>query len=40
MQNLVGQLLLNAIAGVILFYLIKISVAKEAQGCAYTSFNI
>ena len=38
-QNLVGQQLLDAIARVILFYLMKTSVAKEAQGCAYTSFN-
>ena len=39
MQNLVGQLLLNAFAGVILFHLMKTSVANEAQDCAYTSFN-
>ena len=40
MQNLVGQLLLNAIAGVILFYLMKTSMPNKAQDCAYTSFNI
>ena len=39
MQNLVGQQLLDAIAGVILFYLMKTSMPKEAQGCNYTSFN-
>ena len=39
MQNLVGQLLLNAIAGVILFYLMKTSMPSEAQDCDYTSFN-
>ena len=40
MQNLVGQLLLNAIAGVILFYLMNTIMPNEAQDCAYTSFNI
>ena len=40
MQNLVGQLLLDALTTVILFYLMKESVANEAQDCAYTSFNI
>lgn len=39
MQNLVGQLLLNAIVGVILFYLMKTSMPNEVQGCDYTSFN-
>ena len=39
MQNLAGQLLLNAIAGVILFYLMKTSMPSEAQDCVYTSFN-
>ena len=39
MQNLAGQQLLNALATVILFYLMKVSVANEAQDCAYTSFN-
>jgi hypothetical protein len=39
MQNLAGQQLLDAIVGVILFYLMKTSVAKEAQGCNYTYFN-
>ncbi len=39
MQNLVGQLLLNAIVGVILFYLMKTSMPNEAQDYAYTSFN-
>ena len=39
MQNLVGQQLLDAIVGVILFYLMKTSMPKEAQGCNYTSFN-
>ena len=39
MQNLVGQLLLDALATVILFHLMKTSVANEAQDCAYTSFN-
>ncbi len=39
MQNVIGQQLLDAIAGVILFYLMKTSVANEAQDCAYTSFN-
>ena len=39
MHNLAGQQLLDAIAGVILFYLMKTSVANEAQDCAYTSFN-
>ena len=39
MQNLVGQQLLDAIMGVILFYLIKTSMPSEAQDCAYTSFN-
>ncbi len=39
MQNLAGQLLLDAIAGVILFYLMKTSMPNEAQDCADTSFN-
>ena len=39
MHNLAGQQLLDAIAGVILFYLMKTSMPSEAQGCAYTSFN-
>ena len=39
MQNLVGQQLLDAIAGVILFYLMKTSMPSEAQDCDYTSFN-
>ena len=38
-QNLVGQQLLDAIARVILFYLMKTSMPNEAQGCNYTSFN-
>jgi hypothetical protein len=40
MHNLAGQQLLDAIVGVILFYLMKTSMPNEAQGCAYTSFNI
>jgi len=39
MQNLVGQLLLDALATVILFHLMKTSMPNEAQGCDYTSFN-
>jgi hypothetical protein len=39
MHNLACQQLLDAIAGVILFYLMKTSVPNEAQGCNYTSFN-
>lgn len=39
MQNLAGQQLLNALATVILFYLMKVSVANEALDFAYTSFN-
>ena len=39
MQNIVGQQLLDAIVGVILFYLMKTSMPSEAQDCAYTSFN-
>jgi hypothetical protein len=39
MQNLVGQLLLDALATVILFYLMKTSMPSEAQDCDYTSFN-
>lgn len=39
MQNLVGQLLLDTLATVILFHLMKASVANEAQDYAYTSFN-
>ena len=39
MQNLVGQLLLDALATVILFHLMKTSGANEAQDCDYTSFN-
>ena len=39
MQNLAGQQLLDAIVGVILFYLMKTSMPNEAQDCAYTSFN-
>lgn len=39
MQNLVGQQLLDAIVGVILFYLMKTSMPSEAQDCDYTSFN-
>ena len=39
MQNLVGQQLLDAIVGVILFYLMKTSMPNKAQDCAYTSFN-
>ena len=39
-QNLVGQQLLDAIARVILFYLMKISMPNETQCCNYTSFNI
>ena len=39
MQDLVGQLLLDTLATVILFHLMKASVANEAQDCAYTSFN-
>ena len=40
MQNVIGQQLLDAIAGVILFYLMKTSMPSEAQDCAYTSSNI
>ena len=39
MQNVIGQQLLDAIVGVILFYLMKTSMPNEAQDCAYTSFN-
>ena len=39
MQNLAGQQLLDAIVGVILFYLMKTSMPNEAQDCAYTFFN-
>ncbi len=39
MQNLVGQLLLDALATVILFHLMKTSMPNEVQGCDYTSFN-
>ncbi len=39
MQNIVGQQLLDAIVGVILFYLMKTSMPNKAQDCAYTSFN-